>query len=391
VTWSAPFARFLKPRTVAVGLEVGTSSLKVVELRGGAPPQLQGLAMRPMPPGLVQDDQIVDAEGLAAEIDALFKEAGIGRRFVVTAVSNRLAITRNIHMPKMSLRELEKAIPWEAERYIPFPLDEVAMDHYVLDNPNDVEDGKEIEVIVAAARLDIVTQTVEGLRKAGLEPTVIDVKPFALLRALKGSLQGERFNRTTLFDRNYTDESEVGVVLEIAASSSTVTLVRGERVVMNRNLGVSGDDFTSALQRAFGLDFDAAEEAKVSYGSALMPSAEEDTLSLNPNERFSPVRVHEALRPVLSDLTTEIRRSLEFFRVQSGDASISQMFLAGGGAKLRGLPEAISQALGFEVTCGDPWLTVIQGDRYEASYLESIGPEFGVPLGLALRGAMGLD
>ena len=389
---STPFARFFNPRTVAVGLEIGTSSLKVVELKGGTPPQLTGLAMRPMPPGLVQDDQIVDPAGLATELEALFKEAGIGRRFVVTAVSNRLAITRNIQMPKMSLRELEKAIPWEAERYIPFPIDEVTLDHYVLDNPADVAEGDEIEVVIAAARLDLVTQLTEGLRKAGLEPTVIDIKPFSLLRALKGSLQGENFNRTTIFDKNYTEVGEIGVVLEIAASSSTVTLVRGERVVMNRNLGVAGDDFTSALQRAFGLDFDAAEEIKLAHGSALTPSPEEDALSTDGTVgRFSAGRVHEALRPVLNDLTTEIRRSLEFFRVQSGDASISQMFLAGGGAKLRGLPEAISRSLGFAVSFGDPWLTVIPGDRYEASYLESIAPEFGVPLGLAIRGVMGLD
>ncbi len=392
MSWSAPFSRLFNPRTVAVGLEVGTSSLKVVELRGGTPPHLEALAMRPTPPGLVQDDQIVDVEGLAAELDLLFKDAGISRRFVVTAVSNRLAITRNIQLPKMPLKELEKAVPFEAERYIPFPLDEVAMDHFVLDNPSDVADGGEVEVVIAAARLDTVTQTVAGLKKAGLEPTVIDIKPFALLRALKGSLQGERFNRTTIFDGSYTEEGEIGVVLEIAASSSTVTLVRGERVLMNRNLGVSGDDFTSALQRTFGLDFDTAEELKIAYGSAVTPTEAEASLATEiRNERFSPLRVYEALRPTLNDLTTEVRRSLEFFRVQSGDASINRMYLAGGGAKLRGMSEAIGSTLGFEVEFGNPWLSVVQGNRYDAAYLESIAPEFGVPLGLALRGAMGLD
>ncbi len=392
MTWQLPFTRRFSPRVNAIGLEVGTSSLKVVELRGGTPPQLMALAMRPMPPGLLQDDQILDPAGLAAELETLFKDAGISRRSVVTAVSNRLAITRNIQMPKMPLKELQKAVPFEAERYIPFPLEEVAFDYYVLDNPSDVPDGGEIEIVIAAARLDLVTHMIEGLQQAGLEPTVLDIKPFALLRALKGSLQGERFNRTTIFDKNYTDESEIGVVLEIAASSSTVTLVRGERVVMNRNLGVAGDDFTTALQRAFGLDFDEAEEVKLAHGNALMPSAEEDALMNETRfERFSAQRVHEALRPVLSDLTTEVRRSLEFFRVQSGDASISQLFLSGGGAKLRNLPEAISRTLGVRVAFGNPFLTVLTGERYETSYLESIAPEFGVPLGLALRGVMGLD
>jgi type IV pilus assembly protein PilM len=91
-----------------------------------------------MPPGLVQDDQIIDAPGLAAEVKALFDDAGIRKRHVVSAVSNRQAITRNIMVPKMSLKELEEAIKWEAERYIPFPIDEVELDFFVLDNPEDV-------------------------------------------------------------------------------------------------------------------------------------------------------------------------------------------------------------------------------------------------------------
>ena len=120
-----------------------------------------------MPPGLVQDDQIIDAAGLAAEVRALFDEAGVRKRHVVSAVSNRQAITRNIMVPKMTLQELEEAIKWEAERYIPFPIDEVELDFFVLDNPDDVADGGQLEVVIAAARLDLLTQQVETLRLAG--------------------------------------------------------------------------------------------------------------------------------------------------------------------------------------------------------------------------------
>src|SRR5690606_38089966 len=175
------------------------------------------------------------------------------------------------------------------------------------------------EVVIAAARLNEVTQQVEYLKQAGLEPYVIDVKPVALLRSLKGSLLGEHLTRTTLAGDLYTEANEVGVVLEIAASTSTVTLVRGQWVLMNRNSNMSGDDFTTAIQRAFGLDFDSAEEVKVEYGTATSPTeVEEDLLNFDAKrEQFSPGRVYEALRPVLVELTTEIRRSLEFFRVQS--------------------------------------------------------------------------
>jgi type IV pilus assembly protein PilM len=125
------------------------------------------------------------------------------------------------------------------------------------------------------------------------------------------------------------------VVLEIAASNTTITLVRGDRVLMNRNIGVSGDDFTAAVQRAFGLDFDSAEDVKLQYGTATIPSEDEEEL-LNfdaKREQYSPSRVYESVRPVLIELTTEIRRSLEFFRVQTGDANISRMLVTGGGAK----------------------------------------------------------
>lgn len=387
-------SRLFNPRIEAAGLEIGTSALKVVDLRAGTPPSLNSLAVRPMPPGLVQDDQVIDAPGLAEEIKALFEEAGISKRYVVTAVSNRQAITRNIHVPKMTLQELDEAIKWEAERYIPFPIDEVVLDYYVLDNPDDVEEGGQLEVVIAAARLDLVTQQVDYLKLAGLEPVVVDVKPFSLLRSLKGSLLGEHLNKTTLTGMSYTEADEIGVVLEIAASNTTITLVRGERVLMNRNIGVSGDDFTAAIQRSFGLDFDSAEEVKLDYGTATIPTEDEEEL-LNfdaKREQFSPSRVYEALRPVLVDLTTEIRRSLEFFRVQAGDANITRMLISGGGAKLRGLPEAIGDALGFRVELGDPWLTIATDpNRFDTQYLTRVGPEFAVPLGLALRGVITLD
>ena len=388
------FSRLLNPRIEAAGLEVGTSALKVVELRPGGVPGLSAVGMRQMPPGLIQDDQVVDPEGLAEEIRALFEETGISRDYVVTAVSNRQAITRNIQVPRMSLQELDEAIKWEAERYIPFPIDEVVLDYYVLDNPDDIEEGGQLEVVIAAARIDLVSQQVDYLKLAGLEPLVIDIKPFTLLRSLRGSLLGEHFSKTTMTGTHYTEGDEIGTVLEIAASNTTITLVRGHRVLMNRNIGVSGDDFTAAVQRAFGLDFDAAEEVKLDYGTASIRTDDDEEL-LNfdaKREEYSPSRVYESLRPVLVDLTTEIRRSLEFFRVQAGDADINRMVLAGGGAKLRGLPEAIGDALGFRVDLANPWLTVaVDENRFDPEYLRKIGPEFAVPLGLALRGVKGID
>lgn len=389
---SSFLSRLLNPKIEAAGLEIGTSALKVVELRPGNPPALVAFGHRPMPPGLVQEDQVVDPDGLAEEIKALYKNAEITKRFVVTAVSNRLAIVRNIQVPKMGEKELEEAIKWEAERYIPFPIDEVTLDHYVLDNPDDVEEESgQLEVVIAAARLDLVSQQMDYLKRAGLEPVVIDIKSFALMRSLRAGLLGDALSKTSLTGESYHEDEDVNVILEIAAANTSITLLRNDRLLMNRNIGVSGDDFTAAIQRAFGLDFDTAEEVKLDYGTAVIPEEvddEEELLNFDARrEQYSPGKVYEALRPVLVDLTTEIRRSLEFFRVQAGDVEIGRMLLTGGGSKLPGLSEAIADTLEFRVEVADPWLSLsIDNDKFDMSYLQSIGGEFSVPLGLALRG-----
>lgn len=373
------FSRIFQSRAGAAGLEIGTSAIKAVDLKPGNPPSLLALASRPTPAGLVEEDGVADGRGLAKEVKALFEEAGIGRRAVVIALSNRLAITRNLMVPKMPRKELDVAIRWEAERFLPYPLEEVVLDYEVLDDPARVAEGEQLEVVVAAARLDVVTRQLEALKLAGLRPVVVDIGAFALLRALRGALLGAQLDRGTLSGGAYTAGDTV-VVLEVAASVTTLTLVRGKRLLMNRNLAVSGDDFTAALQRALGLDFDSAEARKLSYSEGH---------GRDKGEEGADLTVHDALRPVLHELTEEIRRSLEFFSAQADDAAISRLLVTGGGAKLRGLPEAVGEALGLEMALGDPWLTVIIDEkRFDARHLRRVGPEFGVPLGLALRGVL---
>lgn len=386
--------RLVNPRIEAIGLEIGTSAIKIIELRPGAPPTLRALAVRPTPQGAIQDGQIIEPQAIAAEIRAGLAEAKIKNKYVATAVANQAAITRIISVPKMSLKELDEAIKWEAERYIPFPIDEVVLDYDALDDPDDLAADAQMEVMIAAAQQEVIARHVEVIKLAGLEPVVIDIKPFAAIRALKGSLLGEHLNKTTLTGTNYTEHGEVGVILEIGASNSTIALVRGERILMNRNINVSGDDFTVAIQKAFNLEFASAEDVKLQYATATIPTEdEEELLDFDVNrERYSPAKIFDAIRTPLVDLTTEIRRSLEFYRVQSGEISVDRMYLSGGGSKLRGLADAIGDTLGFRVELGDPWLSVAFDDAsFDAAYLHSIGAELAVPLGLAVRGVSGLD
>ncbi|UBV41814.1 type IV pilus assembly protein PilM [Deinococcus taeanensis] len=381
--------RLLNPRPNALGVEIGTSAIKVVALRPGSPPSLQHAVMVPTPIGSMRDGLVVEPQAVATELKNLLAEHRITQRFAVTAVPNQVAVTRNIMVPKMDRKDLQEAIKWEAERYIPYPIDDVSLDFDLLDDPANIPEDGQMEVVIAAAPTEAIARQVEVLRLAGLEPSIVDLKSFASLRALRGNLLGEHLTKSTLTGSNYTESGEVALVMEIGASSSVINLVRGDRILMARNINVSADDFTTALQKAFDLDFSAAEEVKLGYATATTPTEdEEDLLNFDmAREQYSPARVFEVVRPVLGDLITEIRRSLEFYRVQSGDVVIDRTFLAGGGAKLRGLAAAISDALGFRVEVASPWLTV-QTDQanVDTGYLQANAPEFTVPLGLALRG-----
>jgi len=386
---SSALQRLLNPRPNAIGVEIGTSAIKVVVLKAGSPPVLQHAVTTPTPIGSMRDGLVVEPQAVATELKNLLAQHRITTRQAVTAVPNQSAVTRNIMVPRMERKELQDAIKWEAERYIPYPIDEVALDFDLLDDPANIPEDGQMEVVIAAAPSEAVARVVEVLQLAGLDPVVIDLKSFAVLRALRGNLLGEHLTKSTLTGSNYTEAGEVALVLEIGASSSVISLVRGDRVLMARNIGVAADDFTTALQKAFDLDFSAAEEIKVGYATATTPTEdEEDLLNFDlSREQYSPARVFEVIRPVLGDLITEIRRSLEFYRVQSGDVVIDRTFLAGGGAKMRGLAAAISDALGFRVEVASPWLTV-QTDLsgMDTGYLQANAPEFTVPLGLALRG-----
>ncbi|AFZ69236.1 type IV pilus assembly protein PilM [Deinococcus peraridilitoris] len=386
--------RLLNPKPAAIGVEIGTSAIKIVALKPGSPPQLTHALMVPTPIGSMRDGLVIEPQTVASEIKNALAKHGIQAKYAVSTVPNQSAITRNIMVPKMERKDLDEAIKWEAERYIPFPIDEVTVDYDLLDDPKQVADEGQMEIVIAAAPTEAVARQVEVLRLAGLEPLIVDLKPFAALRALRGNLLGAHLSPTTLAGHNYTEDGEVALVLEIGASSSVIALVRGARILMTRNIGLSADDFTTALQKAFNLDFASSEEIKISYAVATTPTEDEENL-LNfdmSREQYSPARVFEVLRPVLGELITEVRRSLEYYRVQAGDVMVDRTYLAGGGAKLRGLAGAVSDALGLRVEIASPWLSVnVDESKVDMGYLQSHGPEFTVPLGLALRGVSSLD
>jgi len=372
-------SKLFKPRVEALGLEIGAANLKLVELSGN-PPALRALATRPTPPGMLVEGVITEPQALAQELKELLAEARTKKRYVVTAIPNPSVILRTLQVPKMPPKEMEEAVRWEAERYIPFPIDEVVLDFAPLDPLAEVAEGEQVEVMVGAARQEAVASLLEALRGAGLTPIILDVKPFAGLYPLEAQLS--------------SDPEGVSMAMEIGAESTSLVLLKGDRPLAVRILTLSGKDFTEAIAKSFGLDFLTAEEVKRTYGLATIPTEDEELL-LDfdaERERYSPGKIYDAIRPVLVELTQEVRRSLEFFRVQLGDVQPEVGYLYGGGSRLRGLATLLTDTLGVNFTVPDPWQGIqVDPKRFDLEKIRDMGPEFLVPVGLALRGVMPLD
>jgi len=372
-------SKLFKPRVEALGLEIGAANLKLVELSGN-PPALRALATRPTPPGMLVEGVITEPQALAQELKELLAEARTKKRYVVTAVPNPSVILRTLQVPKMPPKEMEEAVRWEAERYIPFPIDEVVLDFAPLDPLAEAAEGEQVEVMVGAARQEAVASLLEALRGAGLTPIILDVKPFAGLYPLEAQLS--------------SDPEGISVAVEIGAESTSLVLLKGDRPLAVRILTLSGKDFTEAIGKSFGLDFLTAEEVKRTYGLATIPTEDEEFL-LDfdaERERYSPGKIYDAIRPVLVELTQEIRQSLEFFRVQLGDVQPEVGYLYGGGSRLRGLATLLTDTLGVNFTVPDPWQGIqVDPKRFDLEKIRDMGPEFLVPVGLALRGVMPLD
>lgn len=367
------FARLFRPRVSAFGLEITTASMKLVELRGNGPYTVTAASIRDVPAGAVSQGELLNVDLLAEMLREEHRVARVRSRHVVGAIANNNVITRNITMPKLPPQELGEAIKWEAERYIPFPMSDVSFDYHVLPQlPG--ESGDEITVTVVAARLEHVTRLAELIKRAGLEPMAIETKSFALLRAL-----APEFNRQ--------GADTVTLLLEIGAAITTLTAVRNNNILLNRNVGVSGDQFTEALMRYFDLDYSEAEDLKMRHGNVTRP---EMGAAIEFNDRhLSKAQVYEALRPALYDLTAEIRRSIDFIRAQLNNVSINEMLITGGGSQLAGLEQALSNVLEIPVRTPNPFAQ-LNGTHQQFSNVRSPGL-FAVPIGLAMRGVADLD
>lgn len=324
-----------------LGLDIGTKTVKLVQLAeiGGGKFNLVALGQADTPP---------ENQDRAKIISQLIKDTKATTKQAVISLSESEVFTRMIEMPQLLEPELTQAIRWQAEQYVPVPLQEVVLKHQVLSQENN-----KMNVLLVAAPSKILNESVSLLSSAGLETIAIETEILAVARALVGA---DEHSPTTL-------------LVHLGSETTTLSaLARGD-LTLTQAVATGGSAIARAVAAELGLDISQAEEYKRSYGL---------------DETKLEGKVVAAIKPIVQLILAEIKRVLTFYETRGGGEPIKRIVLTGGTALLPGLVQFFTKNLNLEVQVGDPFLTINLNDQQRREIAEN-GPLFATAIGLAMK------
>jgi type IV pilus assembly protein PilM len=337
-----------------VGLDVGSSSIKAVELRKTRTGiEVAHLGLEPISPDIVVDSMIVDSGTVSSAIAKLFTENQIKSKLVATAVSGHSVIVKKISLPSMSDQELADTIQKEAAQHIPFDLADVNLDYQIL---SDDATSPTMDVLLVAVKKDKILNYTNVLSMAGKTPAIVDIDALALQNC---------------YEYNYEPApTQVVALLNLGASVMNINIVKGTTPLFPRDVSVGGHQYTDSLQKELDLSFEDAESLKLGQKEG---SVHEDAKT--------PI-----LQQVTEIIVLEIQKTFDFFRASSAGEHIEKIYLAGGSAKVPGLVEALRQEFSMPVELFNPFQKVLAPtDAAGAGLVEQNAGQLAVAVGLALR------
>jgi type IV pilus assembly protein PilM len=341
-----------------VGLDIGSSTVKAVELalRGRDKGfELKGLGLASLPSEAIVQGAFLNSGAIVDTIREAMENGRIKTKEVAVAVSGHSVIVKKVSLPSMTREELEDQIQWEAEQYIPFDVNEVHLDFQMLDTSE--ADGQ-MDVLLVAAKRDLVDDYVQVISEAGLIPTLIDVAAFAVENA---------------YEHNYQQSNdEVVALVNIGAQVVNINVVQDGIPAFTRDITTGGNQYTEEIQKALGVSFEEAERIKMG-GSG------------GGDQEVVPQEVEHAVRQVTDTVIGEIARSLDFFTATSSESRISKVLLSGGAAQIVGFDASFRERTGLEVEIMNPLARMLPSKGFEPEYLAELAPSLGVGIGLATR------
>ena len=382
----------LKPE--AFGLDISDLSLKIIKLKkikNGF--DLATFGEQNLKPGIIKGGEIKDEKELSEVIkEALNKVQGekLKTKYVIASLPEEKAFLQVIQMPRMSEEELKSAVIYEAENYIPLPIEEVYLDSQVI--PPVYNHLDHFDVLIAALPKKTVDPYLSVLKMAKLEPVSLEIESLSISRAL---IKGEVSAFPVL-------------LIDLGATRTSFIIFSGHSLRFTSSIPVSSGNFTEIISKTLGVDLAEAEKLKIKYGleekiqiNKIKKGTEKKTdynpptaSSRSQSERAPRGKIFEALIPPLVDLIQQIERHLDYYQTHASHEhlppngkGVSKILLCGGGANLKGLPELLSLELKIPVELGNPWINILPTSLKELPDLpleKSLA--FTTAIGLALRG-----
>src|SRR5438552_6683386 len=336
-----------------VGLDIGSSSIKAVELkkgRGGI--ELAHLGVEPLASDIVVDSMIVDSGSVSSAISKIFSEHNIKTRQVATSVSGHSVIVKPIKVQPMSEGDLAEGITTEAAQHIPFDITDVNLDFEIL-NPE--QEGSQMDVLLVAVKKDKILNYTNVLSLAGKTPWVVDIDAFALQNC---------------YEYNYQPgHDSTAALLNLGASVMNINIVKGTTPLFTRDVSVGGNQYTDSLQKELDLSFDDAESLKL--GNKVGTVSE---------DAKAPI-----LQQVTEIIVLEIQKTFDFFRATAAGEHIERIYLAGGSSKVPGLIEALRQEFSLPVEMLNPFQRIQAATGVATDLIDRNAGQLAIAVGLALR------
>lgn len=326
-----------------IGLDLGSRSVKLVELSGTSPDfELESIAF-----AAVEGDD----PGAAYEqaIRSVLETGGVCTKRVATSVCGSHVAVRSFRFPKLSPAELEGAVFYEGSQVIAFDIDDAYVDHTVLVPPSD--DDETTEVLFVAVRKENVDARTKLMEGSGLDPRIVSVDALVLLEAL---LLEEGLPETV-------------AVIDIGSRSSSIGVTKRGGAPFVRDIEIAGSSFTEAIASSLGISMVEAESVKLS------------------DSRRLPAIVG-AIEDATRRLVAEVRRSIVYYQTREHGSNVDAIFICGGCSQLPGLPESIAEATGVSVKRWSPLSRVEMSDeKFDRSAVRELGPAMSLAAALAMQ------
>ena len=349
-------ALFGKKTNILLGLDISSTSVKLLELsQNSGAYKVESYAVEPLPPNAVVEKNISDVEGVGEAIKRVVSRSKTSSKSAAVAVAGSAVITKTIEMDaELSDDDMENQITVEADQYIPYPLDEVAIDFEVLGLSE--RNPEQVEVLLAACRKENVEMREAALDLGGVKPAVVDIEAHAMKRAFD-------LVKSQLGDN---PEDLVVAIIDVGATMTTLSVLADEKAIYTREQLFGGKQLTEEIQRRYSLSFEEAGLAKKQGG---LPDDYDE----------------EVLQPFKDAVLQQVTRSLQFFFSSSQYDDVDYIVLAGGTASIDGLGDMIEAKLGTPTIIANPFANMSLASRVDAGALANDAPALMIACGLAMR------